>query len=260
MKNRTLWALVLAGLLILTGGAATAFAADAPAAVDEAAPPPVQWMGKGGRGGMEMWGPREGRFGGRTLLAQQGELLANALGISAEELDEAQDAAYAAALTQAVEDGYITEAQAEKWDDQPGAGLFVLREWYDAGDANAFLAEALGITAEELQTARDNLIPAAVEAGLIEEEDAKLMQAGQLIVEAVQIARDQAVAEAVEQGLITQEQADAMTGRGLPGSHGLGDFPLLGRMEPGGMRGLRDFGGSGDVDRFGGLGRPGMRR
>jgi len=246
MKNRTLWALVLAGLLILTGGAATAFAADAPAAVDEAAPPPVQWMGKGGRGGMEMWGPREGRFGGRTLLAQHGELLANALGISAEELDEAQDAAYAAALTQAVEDGYITEAQAEKWD--------------DAGDANAFLAEALGITAEELQTARDNLIPAAVEAGLIEEEDAKLMQAGQLIVEAVQIARDQAVAEAVEQGLITQEQADAMTGRGLPGSHGLGDFPLLGRMEPGGMRGLRDFGGSGDVDRFGGLGRPGMRR
>ncbi len=255
MKNRKLWALVLAGLLALTAGAATAFAADAPAdsaEVDAAAPPPVQWMmGKGGRGGMDMgmWGPGDdGRFGGRDFLGRHGELLANALGISAEELDEAQDAAYAAALAQAVEDGYITEAQAEKWGDQPGTGLFILREWYDAEDANAFLAEALGVTADELQAARDNLIPAAVEAGLIEEEDANLMQAGQLIAEAVQSAKDQAIAEAVEQGLLTQEQADAMIGRGLPGFHGFGDFSLFDRMEAGGMRG------------FGGFGRPGMHR
>ena len=257
MKNRRLWALMLAALLVLTAGVTTAFAADAPAApaeVDAAAPPPVQWMGKGVRGdmGMQMWGPGDDdRFGGRDWLGQHDELLANALDISVEELDEAQEAAYAAALAQAVEDGYITEAQVEKWGDQSGAGLFVLREWYDAGDANAFLAEALGITAGELQAARDNLIPAAVEAGLIEEEDADLMQAGQLIAEAVQSARDEAIAEAVEQGLLTQEQADAMTERGLPGSHGFGDFPLFDRMGPGGMRGLRDFGG---------FGRPGMHR
>ena len=257
MKNRRLWALMLAALLVLTAGVTTAFAEGAPAApaeVDEAAPPPVQWIGQGGRGSMnmQMWGPGDGdRFGGRDWLGQHDELLANALSISVEELDEAQEAAYAAALAQAVEDGYITEAQAEKWGDQPGAGLFVLREWYDAGDANAFLAEALGITAGELQAARDNLIPAAVEAGLIEEEDADLMQAGQLIAEAVQSARDEAIAEAVEQGLLTQEQADAMTERGLPGSHGFGDFSLFDRMGPGGMRGLRDFGG---------FGRPGMHR
>ena len=77
------------------------------------------------------------------------------------------------------------------------------------------------------------------------------MQAGQLIAEAVQSARDEAIAEAVEQGLLTQEQADAMTERGLPGSHGFGDFSLFDRMGPGGMRGLRDFGG---------FGRPGMHR
>ena len=55
MKNRRLWALMLAALLVLTAGVTTAFAADAPAApaeVDEAAPPPVQWIGQGGRGSM----------------------------------------------------------------------------------------------------------------------------------------------------------------------------------------------------------------
>ena len=258
MKNRKLWTVALAALLVLTVGATTAFAEEAPAtpaAVDEAGPAPLQWMGMGGRfdarfggrGGMEMWGDR-------GPLAQGGELLANALGITAEELDQAQQTAYTAALTQAVEDGFITEAQVEKWGDQPQAGLYVLREWYDADAANAFLAEALGISVDELQAARDNIIPAGVEAGLIAEEDAKLMQAGQLIAETMQNAKDEAVAQAVEQGLLTQEQADAMAAHGLRGAGGFDRLPLPGLTQFGGMRGHGDFGG------FGGFVRPGGRR
>lgn len=252
MKNHTLWALALGGALILAGGATPVFAQDAPAAtaaVDEAAPAPLQWMGRGGFGEMDLWGLRGDDRGSRGW---DGELLANALGISEEELDSAWEEAYAAVLTQAVEDGYITQAQADKWGDEPRAGVYVLREWYDDAAAAGFLADALGISAEELQAARDNVIPAAVEAGLIEQEDANLMQAGQLIVEAMQTARDEAVAQAVEQGLLTQEQADAITSSGRFG--GLDGFRMPFMGDPGGMRGERDFGVFGG---FGVFGRPG---
>jgi len=249
MKNRTLWALVVGGALVLTAGATTVLAQDAPAtppAVDEAAPAPLQWMGKGGPGGMEMWG---GRGDAHGSLGRDGELLANALGITEEELDTAWQEAYTAVLAQAVEDGYITQAQVDKWGKQSRAGAFVLREWYDDAAADGFLAEALGISVEELQAARDNALPAALEAGLIEQGDANLMQAGKLIAEAVQTAKDEAIAEAVKQGLLTQEQADAMTSGGLRGFGGPDGFSLPGMGERGGMRGERGLGRHGDFGR-----------
>ncbi len=252
MKNRKLWAVVPAALLVLSVGATTAFAADptatpaASTAVDAAAPAPLEWMGRGMRHGMD-----KGALGDMPLRGDmpggRSELLANALGITADELDTAQQAAAAAALQQAVADGYITEAQAEQWGDSTRAGLYVLREWYDDAAAEGFLADALGISVTELQTARDNMLTAGVEAGLIAQEDANLMQAGQLIADAIQTAKTGAIAQAVEQGLLTQEQADAMTSKGAHGFGDFGDWGMTGDRGPGGMRGFGDLDGSGNA-------------
>ncbi len=133
MKNRKLWAVVPAALLVLSIGATTAFAADptatpaASAAVDAAAPAPLEWMGRGMGHGMD-----KGALGDMPLRGDMpgghAELLANALGITVDELDTAQQAAAAAALKQAVTDGFITQAQADQWGDSTRAGLYVLRE------------------------------------------------------------------------------------------------------------------------------------
>lgn len=133
----------------------------------------------GGRG----WG-----FKGGTIDYTQ--LLADALGISVEELEAAFETARTAAIEQAVEEGLITQEQADEmlvWGGigHKGFGLFGRKPHEVSGstiDENALLADALGISVEELQTARD---------------------------EANQAAIEQAIAE----GLITQEQIDEMQAR-----------------------------------------------
>jgi hypothetical protein len=137
----------------------------------------------GGRGG---WG-----FKGGTIDYQQ--LLADALGISVEELEAAYETARTAAIEQAVEEGLINQEQADEmlvWRGigHKGFGFFGFHRGPKgvAGestiDENALLADALGISVEKLQAARD---------------------------EANQAAIEQAIAE----GLITQEQADEMQAR-----------------------------------------------
>jgi hypothetical protein len=137
------------------------------------------YLAHGGRGG-------KGGFGG-TIDYQK--LLADALGITVDELQAAYETARTRALDQAVEQGLITEEQADEMVVWGGAG----RGWFGlrrgpkdvsgaAIDENALLADALGITVDELQAAREAANQAAV---------------------------DQALAE----GLITQEQADQMQAR-----------------------------------------------
>jgi formaldehyde-activating enzyme involved in methanogenesis len=134
----------------------------------------------GGRGG---WG-----FKGGEIDYQQ--LLADALGISVEELETAHETARTAAIEQAVEEGLITREQADEmlvWDGMGHKRFgFFGRKPHDVSsdtiDENALLADALGISVEELQTARDE-------------------------------ANQAAIAQAIEEGLITQEQADEMQAR-----------------------------------------------
>lgn len=138
------------------------------------------YLAHGGGGG---W-----KFKGGTIDYRQ--LLADALGISVEELDAAFETARAAAIEQAVEEGLITREQADEmlvWGDMghKGFGLFGRKPRGVSGstiDENALLAQALGISVEALQTARETANQAAI---------------------------DQAIAE----GLITQEQADEMKAR-----------------------------------------------
>jgi len=119
-------------------------------------------------------------------------LLAEALGISTDDLDAAHDTARTAATEQAVEEGLITREQADNmlvWGDRGMFG-FSFRDMarmpkgVDTGaiDEHALLADALGITPEKLTTAREQ-------------------------------ANAAALAQAIKEGIITQEQADAMQSR-----------------------------------------------
>lgn len=113
---------------------------------------------------------------------------------------------------------------------------------FDMGDMRGayqgFLADALGITVEELQAAqlkaRDAIVGKAIEDGVITQEQADLMKARQAfmqfyVAENAQTVED-ALNAAVEAGAITQEQADLLLeqqgqmGRGMFGEGMRGGF------------------------------------
>ncbi|MDX1436498.1 MAG: hypothetical protein R3335_06795 [Anaerolineales bacterium] len=181
-----------------------------------------------------------------------GEFLAEALGIALEELEAAHEQAMETAVEEAVEAGLITEAQADAI--LSGQGRFGGRMggWLAQGgiDFNAHLADALGITVEELQAAHEQAaelqLEAAVESGRITQEQADLMQARKALTSsdnfrtAMRAAFESAVEAAVESGLITQAQADLIL-ENLPEDGGLGGFG--GRRGPGGFNHPGGFGG-----------------
>jgi protein-disulfide isomerase-like protein with CxxC motif len=107
------------------------------------------------------------------------EFLAEALGISVEELQEAQDAASQAALDQALADGLITQEQYDRM--VLGGVRFHGRVAGDAIDYQALLAEALGIDVEELEAAQDAAHEAAIEQaladGTLTQEQVDMMRA-----------------------------------------------------------------------------------
>lgn len=118
------------------------------------------------------------------------------------------------------------------------------------GEYQGFLADALGITVEELQAAqikaRDAMVDKAVEDGVITQEQADLMKARQAFMQyyAAENAQtmEEALSAAVEAGAITQEQADLLLeqqgqmGRGFFG-RGMPDGGMFGEGMRGGMRG-----------------------
>jgi hypothetical protein len=255
------------------------------------------------------WGRRG--FGDGSIDYQQ--LLADALDITVEKLEGAYDTARVAAIEKAVELGLITQEQADEmvvWGERGKwfGGMRGIEGLFGRGrgpaessgseiDENALLAEALGITTEALQTAREQANQAALEQaiaeGLITQEqademaarkqtaealqsylgrDALLAQALGMTVEELQAANEQgkslsdllseqgldaltvrenmqaaheaALAQAVEDGVITQEQADEMSDRMSMGGPGMRS--LDGRGHPPGPGG---FGGRGGFER-----------
>lgn len=157
--------------------------------------------------------------GGSRLVGADGAALASALGITVEELDAAQEAARVALIDQAVADGHLTEAEGEAL--KLGGGRLHSSQY--GYDKDEFLADALGITVDELNAAElsayETEIAAAVEAGTLTQEQADLLlarRAAQIHLDqdaldaAVQSAYEDAVAAAVAAGDITQAQADAL--------------------------------------------------
>jgi hypothetical protein len=119
---------------------------------------------------------------------QQNERLAEALGITVEELKEALEKAHQAGLELAVEEGIITQDQADKileggfaFRRKPALGHRGNPEAGEKIDIEALLADALGISVTELQTAREEARAAALnqayEDGWITQKQIDLMEA-----------------------------------------------------------------------------------
>jgi len=197
--------------------------------------------------------------------------LADALGITMDELTAAQQKAREAAIDQALEQGLITEAQAAALRSQEGAGirggLMMLLRLGGASeiDQEALLADALGISVEELQAAQqkaqqaafDANLAQALEDGRITQAQADLMKARQALQQYIQEQGflSKAVDAAVKAGVLTQEQADAIlqSGQGLGGlgmrGFGMGEFGFGGPGGRGGGRGeFGCFGRGGALD------------
>ena len=187
------------------------------------------------------------------------EDLANALGITVDELTAARQKANEAAIDQALEKGLITQAQADQLKQKGNAFPFAGRwnGWMSQNgiDYEALLAEALGITPEKLQEAETQAFNAridqAVTDGKLTQEQADLMKGSRALYAsesfrtAMQSAFEAAVKAAVSSGVITQAQADLIlqqaTNRfdGMGGlGPGFGDFGGPGGLGP-------DFGGRG---------------
>lgn len=188
------------------------------------------------------------------------QLLADALGITVEDLQAAHEKAFEAALDQAVAKGLITQTQADFLKEHQGIAqrglnmIAPLQHFANVDiDMEALLADALGITVEELQAARDAAFEAglaqAVADGRITQDRADMMKAqhdldqylkDQGLPEQLRSVYEEAIQKAVEDGVITQEQADEILSR--PGI-GFGMPPMAG---PDGFhgRGGHDFPGS----------------
>ncbi len=167
--------------------------------------------------------------------------LAAALGITVEELQAARDKVFTDSVAAAVEAGELTQEQADQM-----LAMHALRSYIDR---QALMAEALGMTVEELEAALadgQSIVDLMVEKGLTTAELQTNLQA----------AHEAAIARAVADGVITQEQADAiLSGQGLGfgfgrhGGLGLGDGGMGGRGGRGqhGGQGF-GFGGFGNFD------------
>ncbi|MEZ4770094.1 MAG: hypothetical protein R2844_16890 [Caldilineales bacterium] len=193
---------------------------------------------------------------GRGPGGQTDTYLAEALGVTVDELTSAYTAAREAAIDQAVADGTLTQEQADAL--KSGAGRIDGRGpgpvGLDRDAQEALVADQLGITVDELQTARteanDARLADAVAAGEITQEQADAMQAEQALrdylnqddVQAqLQAAYTSVVQGAVDAGVITQEQADTILSNMENGFGRFGEMPGFGGRH-GGPRG---FGGPG---------------
>lgn len=202
---------------------------DAPAAATADATPSA--TAPNGRG--ERNGPAGDRISNDKYLAE-------ALGITETELQTAQTEARAAEIQQAVKDGLITQAQADamlnKTAGQRGGRIDLRGVNFDH---NKYLAEALGITADELSAAQKEAAAAelaqAVTDGRLTQEQADLITARQALQQYIADNGlfESAVASAVKDGVITQAQADAILADTRAGSFGFG-----GMGDPGGRGGM----------------------
>jgi hypothetical protein len=163
--------------------------------------------------------------------------LAQALGITTDQLTAARETARLAAIDQALAKGLITQAQADalKNNDRSfgrgGLGFFADQSQIDE---NALLAQALGITTDKLAQARtaaeDLRLAAAVADGTMTQAQADLMKAEQKLQTYMteKNVYANAVNQAVKDGVITQAQADAILAQGKGGFGGRGGFGEFG--------------------------------
>ncbi|MCC6605086.1 MAG: hypothetical protein IT327_17905 [Anaerolineae bacterium] len=155
-------------------------------------------------------------------------LIAAELGVTVEELEAAQDTVQEAMLAQLVEDGTITQEQLDEMLEMK-ALRELAQDIFSRDDAQAVIAEQLGLTVEELAAARDE------GTRIAELADAQGIDLETLMT-AVTDARSAAFAQAVADGSLTQEQADLLLSQRGP-HFGFGGHGGHGHGGHGGMRG-----------------------
>lgn len=195
-QTKTRSIILVSGLVVLLLGAFASVALAQGRVGDAGAP---LFHGGFGRG---FGGSGEGRDDRDAALAA-------ALGITVEELQAARQKVFTDTIASAVEAGELTQEQADQM-----LAMHALKSYIDR---EALMAEALGMTVEELEAALaegQTLAELMTEKGLT----AATLQAN------LQAAHDAAIARAVADGVITQAQADAIlssqgTGFGF-GHHG----------------------------------------
>jgi len=158
-------------------------------------------------------------LGGRSnwahdLRERMHEAIANVLGISVDDYDAALETAHGQVLEQAVDDGLLTQEQADRIQEQEGRGFgrgmmgkraFGHRASWGGPESSlvAVAADELGMTVDELLAELgDDKSIADVANGLGVDP--------QTIAAAFLAQRAQDLAQAVADGRITQEQADQM--------------------------------------------------
>ncbi len=151
--------------------------------------------------------------------------LADALGITVEQLQAAQQEARAARIGQLVEDGVLTLDQANLM-----LAMDALKGYLDR---DALMADVLGLTVEEFQAARED--------GSLHDLLANITPAE--LQEKTQSAFEAALQQAVDDKVITADQADLIRenmgdGFGFGGYHGFGEHHGFGgQARPGGFGG-----------------------
>ena len=210
-------------VFVMAIGAVGVFAqTDDAASADEAAVVDPVFHGRG-RGGFP-----HGSDGDRQAD------LAEALGITVEELQAAQQEARASRISQLVEDGTLTLDQANL--------MLALDALKQNGDRSALMADVLGLTVEEFEEARED--------GRLRDLLANITPAE--MQEKAQEAFEEALQQAVADNVITADQADLVRehmGEGFGfGSHrGFGGHArpggFSGHARPGGFcgRSMRNF-------------------
>jgi hypothetical protein len=184
--------------------------------------------------------------------------LASALGIDLTKLQATEQSATTEALKQAISAGLITQAQADQiaQNSQNGQSFdgrlpFLSSSTSSTIDYNALLAQALGITTDQFQAAKQKAyfanIDAAVTSGSMTQAQADLAKGSYTLQNntgfqsARKTAFDNAVKQAVTDGLITQAQADqvlAQNANAFSGLQGMGHDGFGGRGGgPGGRNG-----------------------
>ncbi len=225
----------------------------------------------GGPGGFSRGGFDAARMAGPA----QDTYLADALGITAEDLQAAQQQAAEAGIDQAVAEGLLTQERADQIKERASRFMGMIGRFDRFGNATidheALLADALGISVEELQVAqekaKDAALAQAIADGKLTQEQVEQMAARrdlmnyfqeQGVPEQMKAVIENVVQSAVDDGIITQEQADELLshegfGKGFeprfPGMSGPDGHDFHGK------RGLPGFGGQDSGER----GRPSFR-
>jgi len=180
-------------------------------------------------------------------IPDQTETLAEVLGIDVETLQDAYETAQEMALEQARIDGKITQEQVDAMEEKDFAEG--RRRGFQGMADGEYLAEALGITDEELQAAHQEvqqiMLDQALKDGEISQEEYENFKLQQDLApyfeQARQTAFQTAIDQALEDSVITDEQAESMLNGEMPFGKGPADRgPGMGgyggpggRMKPG---------------------------